>query len=867
MTKLLNSYLMKLALVVVIVIAVVSCNNGGNITSPGGGGPPITKPPTQGNSQRSFRPPAYPLITVDPYFSIWAFQDTLYNGSTRLWTGKPKKLNGIIRVDGHSMSFLGQPNIHYKTVLPLAAQVPKKNSWKYIFTNPGDNWKEPDYNVSYSSGWREAKGAFSDNGAFDANNHTINTWTTDDIYVRRTFTLKKDEISDLALNLYHDDNVTVYLNGVLAFRKKGWVSSPQIEKIRPKALNALHKGKNIMAIHCKNTAGGAYLDAGLLEKQTLVNQSTRQTSVKVTATQTIYHFKAEGVKLQVTFTDPLLPNNLKAFSQPADYVTFAVKSDDGKAHNVQLYFSAAGNLAVNSSDQSVVWKKVPVTGLTVIRVGTAAQNILGRKGDRIGIDWGYLYLASPKNDNTTIAMAANGKSIDNFVKNGALTLDKDKDMPRAAGFHPITLATAYDFGNVEEESETYHIILAYDEIHPIEYFHQNLNAWWKGSTGLTTVNMLQQREQNYSKLMKACNKFDLKLNQKAKAAGGKKYAKLCELAYRQAFAACKLAAGPNGKPLLFTKENSSNGDISTVDVMYPTSPVTLYYNPTLLEAMLSPIYYYVESGHWTKPNAPHDLGTYPVANGRKNEESMPYEETGNMLIMTAALSEVEGNASYAEKHWQILTKWAKYFLQHGMDPKNQLTTDDFAGRTKHNANLSVKAIMGIASYGEMAKMLGKEEVAEMYIDTARSMAKKWIRKDKEEDHYKLTFTRTNSWSQKYNLVWDKVFDWNIFPDRVGKNAISYYLLKQNEYGLPLDSRETYTKSDWINWTATMAGDKSTFKEFITPLYRAYSDTKDRIPMTDWYQTTDASTQGFQARSVVGGFFMKLLEQKIKNKKQ
>lgn len=148
--------------------------------------------------------------------------------------------------------------------------------------------------------------------------------------------------------------------------------------------------------------------------------------------------------------------------------------------------------------------------------------------------------------------------------------------------------------------------------------------------------------------MKAADQFDANLSQKATKAGGKDYAKLVELAYRQAMAACKLVEGPKGNPLFFPKENSSDGDISTVDVMYPTSPVLLYYNTKLLKGMLVPIFYYVESGRYTKPYAPHDLGEYPVANGRKNQETMQYEETGNMLILSAAISEVDGNANFAK---------------------------------------------------------------------------------------------------------------------------------------------------------------------------------------------------------------------------
>ncbi|HKJ33249.1 MAG TPA: DUF1793 domain-containing protein, partial [Balneolales bacterium] len=281
--------------------------------------------------------------------------------------------------------------------------------------------------------------------------------------------------------------------------------------------------------------------------------------------------------------------------------------------------------------------------------------------------------------------------------------------------------------------------------------------------------------------------------------------------------------------------------------------------------LMDPIFYYSEQGKWKQPYAPHDLGFYPIAHGKFPQEKMPIEESGNMLIMTTAIAEVDGNASYAQKHWKILTKWTKFLLKNGMDPKNQLTTDDFAGKTTHNANLSVKAIMGLACYGKLAGMLGKKNIEHTYIDTARWMAKKWIRLDQEGNHFKLTFDRSHTWSQLYNQVWDKILHLNIFPKWVGKKEVAYYLTKLNKYGLPLDSRHTYSKSDWSTWTATMADNLPTFERFITPLYGYVNNTPERVPMSDWFQTTNAKKVGFQARSVVGGYFIKMLDEKLNNK--
>lgn len=804
-------------------------------------------------AQEHFRPPAYPLICVDPYFSIWSFNDTLNQASTVHWTGVENSLQGIIRVDGHSYYFLGEPIASQNIILPLTD---KQGLWKYQFTQPTGNWNEIQYD---DRNWKLTGGAFTNE------NNAPNQWTSHDIWVRRTFQLKNTNFHHLLLNLHHDDNIKVYLNGVLAYEANGWNNAPQLFEISDAAKNALKKGTNLLAIHCENTAGGAYLDAGLVDevKPDLHIAKAIQTNVNTSATQTFYHFTCGGIELNLTFTDPLLAGDLETFSRPADYITFKVHSADGKPHRVQIYFSAAGNIAVNTLDQKVVWKRSEVGQMNILRVGTVSQNTLGRKGDNVRIDWGHLYLAIPHEKNYSSLISSSDRSVQDFVNNGHLKLKDDPDIPRPAGERPVSLAASYDLGTVTRLPETRHLILAYVQNYCIEYFHQKLKPWW-ARKGMNAHQMLMLAEENYPSILQKCDKFDRQLREQTLQAGGEKYARMCELAYRQAFAACKLAAGPHGNPLLFTKECFSNGDISTVDVIFPTSPIALVYNPMLLKALLDPIFYYCESGRWTKPYSPHDLGTFPVANGRKNEETMPIEETGNMLIMAAAITKADGNAHFAKRHWAVLSTWANYLLKFGMDPGDQLCTDDFAGPSAHNANLSIKAILGIASYGKMAEMLGKKDLAVEYTGTARKMALQWIKMGEDGDHFKLEFDKPGTWSQKYNLVWDKVLQLHIFPPFVAQRATAYYLTKQNKYGLPLDSRKTYTKADWIMWTATLADNQKDFESLIAPEYKYICETPSRVPISDWYETTNAKQVGFQARSVVGGFFMKTLSEKWKN---
>ncbi len=232
-----------------------------------------------------------------------------------------------------------------------------------------------------------------------------------------------------------------------------------------------------------------------------------------------------------------------------------------------------------------------------------------------------------------------------------------------------------------------------------------------------------------------------------------------------------------------------------------------------------------------------------------------------MLILVDALSIAQGNWHLAEEYWPQLTKWADYLHANGLDPENQLSTDDFAGHLAHNANLSIKAIEGIAAYSQMAKKLGKTDLAQQYAAAAKKMAGQWQGMALDGDHYKLAFDKPGTWSQKYNLVWDKLLDMDLFPASIRKTEMAFYLEHLNRYGLPLDNRADYTKLDWELWTATLTEDASQFTALMDPIGKWLNETPSRVPLTDWYDSKTGLMLHFQARSVVGGVFIKALADK------
>ena len=797
------------------------------------------------------RAPAYPLVTIDPYTSAWSMADKLYDDAVRHWTGKTHSLIGAVRVDGQIYRFLGKEDIPLKTIVPMA----NEEAWdgKFLLKTPEKGWEQNDFD---DNSWTSGKAAFGSSG-FQS---TTTVWDTKEIWVRREFTIP--EISsgaDVYLIYSHDDDFELYLNGKEIVNTGNRAKSNVLLKIDGNLLNS--GGANVIAAHCLDRGGLAYVDFGIYtesDQEQVFAQTAVQTKVAVSATQTHYNFTCGPVDLKLQFVSPLLPDDLDLLSRPVNYINYEVVSNDGGKHDVQIYLETTPEWAVNEVSQEVEVTKGETSGVSFIKAGTTEQAVLGKKGDNIRIDWGYAYLAANKKETASVGIGDYFEAKQAFEKNGNIAGDVSQLTTRPSKQMPA-MVYVDNLGAISTKPANGFMMIGYDDVESIQYFGDNLKGWWTKEGTVTMKDVLQTASVEHESVMDRCIAFDQKVWDETLAAGGKNYADLCVLAFRQSIAAHKLVKDTKGNILFLSKENFSNGSIGTVDVTYPSAPLFLKYNPDLLKGMLNPIFYYSESGKWNKPFAAHDVGTYPIANGQTYGGDMPVEECGNMVILTATIANAEGNANYANEHWEVLTTWANYLLENGLDPENQLCTDDFAGHFAHNVNLSVKAIMGIASYGKLAGILGKTDIAEKYTSAAKEMATKWMAMANDGDHYRLTFDQPGTWSQKYNLVWDKLLNLGIFPAEVAQKEIAYYLTMQNKYGLPLDNRRTYTKNDWIIWTATLADDKETFQKFIDPVHAFVTETPDRVPLSDWYETPDAKQVGFQARSVVGGYFIKLLK--------
>ena len=583
-----------------------------------------------------------------------------------------------------------------------------------------------------------------------------------------------------------------------------------------------------------------------------------QTGLQVTPTRSIYQFENPSVHVTLTFMTPALPSDLDTLARPVTYLTWDVRSVDGKTHTVSVYDSVSSELAVNTPTQKVQWEREPMGSLTALKVGTTEQSYLDPAGDDTRIDWGYAYAVAPSAQ-TTSAMGADAALLTQFVSQGTLPTSDDTRMPRAVSDDQPVLAFAFDLGSVAAVPVSRHLMVAYDEVYAIKYFGQRLRPYWRRG-GKTPAQMFHAADYNYGMLVTRCAQFDQALTADLTRAGGARYAQIAALSYRECLAGNGLAADAKGQPLFFTKESTSDGNLATVDVLFPGGPMWVLLSPALTKATLVPILDYAASPHWKFPNAPHDLGEYPQAFGRDDGgEGMPVEESGNMLILCDALCQQEGSARFVAKWWPKLTQWAKYLQNYGQDPGDQLCTDDFMGHLAHNANLSVKAIVALAAYGDLCRLRGDRATADKYETMAKGFARHWMEAAADGDHYRLAFDKPGTWSQKYNLVWDRILGLNVFPPEVAQKEIAYYKSVMQPYGVPLDSRTHLTKTDWSLWSASLTTNEGDFQTLVSPIYDYLNQTTTRDPVADEYVTDDVHSGGMHARPVIGGLFIRMLD--------
>lgn len=587
--------------------------------------------------------------------------------------------------------------------------------------------------------------------------------------------------------------------------------------------------------------------------------------IETTPTCTRYVYTAGGVCVQVSFRAPFLLDDLDLTSMPVNFVDYAVSPLDGNKHDVTVRLTWHDDICrATELPVPMQGKDYQSRDLHIAWMGKTQQNMLCHSGDHVTIDWGYAYLAA----------------------------DAGTAFERLDGHYALTFTR--DFA-VDAQPQQAHLLLGYDDVASIQYFDLTAKAYY-ARNGKTIIDALRYCHSERENIYRRLDALDQQLLSDARRIGGESYAALVVASYRQSICAHKIIADKDGNVVFLSKENDSNGCIGTADVSYPSMPLYLLYAPELVRGLCRGILKFANMPVWKYDFAPHDVGRYPHATGQvyglareaygmgetdvihngecypplyleesdeniyNHYKQMPVEECGNMILMLAAAARADGDVALVKEYLPTLKMWVKYLEKYGEDPGEQLCTDDFAGHLAHNVNLAFKAVYGMAGYAYLMEKLGEADEAAYYRAESSRMAKTVYEKAKTENGTALTLDG-KGWSLKYNAVWDVLLDLHLLPDEFFANERKTYLEKTNIYGVPLDSRADYTKSDWILWCAAMSDEEGTVEAYSAPIARYMAETSTRVPFGDWYDTKTGRIEHFMGRSVQGGIFMPLLKEK------
>ena len=622
----------------------------------------------------------------------------------------------------------------------------------------------------------------------------------------------------------------------------------------------------------------------------------------------------EPLELVLSFLSPITPTSTFRQSIPASYLTVVVRGN----FNVTVYVDLNGEWVSGNRDSRIRWelsqpdlKSAHAAPIKTWKVSRAEEQLFTEWDDRA--EWGTLHFSAPAD--VYHQSGVSGRTRTDFALRGHLSNSIDNSFRRIMDEEPIfAFAKPFELGfkgGKTEDSVRFTFALIQD---PVVQFASArgltfMRPYWSNFF-IQSDELISYHYRDFDVASRLARNYSDQLSKDAFASGSTEYEEIAALSARQVLGATQFAGTPDN-PLLFLKEISSNGNCQTVDVIFPSFPFFLYTNPRWLAYLLEPLIEHQLSGQYPNDYSMHDLGYhFPNQTGHAdgNDEYMPVEECGNMLIMGLALVNAfkydtepafatagcldgepllleEPHKPYLEpngmdKPWggswstgkkeaekwvgrsyKLWKQWTGYLVRESLVPRNQLSTDDFAGWLAYQTNLALKGIIGIRAMAEIADTLGETEDAKFYLNISETYIHKWqeygISRDKT--HAKLAYDWYGSWTTLYNLFADSLLCFHIpkesasqrkhsakwqspseqlpieggtdqesassvfIPDRIYKIQSDWYHNVLQRYGLPLDSRHLYTKSDWEFFAAAISS-RSTRKEILDSVAKWVNET-------------------------------------------
>ena len=852
----------------------------------------------RGELVRGFRPPAIPLINLSPNVAAWMRGDNLTDQTPTMWYGRwNSTMTGYLRVDGTAYRFLGLDSI----AQPFSSTLKGKSG-----VRPGKDL--PNSPINLGAGAQPSDCALLCDATRQCRAWTWYPSQCGGSSASRCY-LKAEVQDAVADSCALSDLQAVYLpnssiDGQPNHDRGGsditdfYIPDGQPRDCSMQCFQTVgcdawifsHEGCDWGQPHCWLKGAGSSLSpypndcrragtgpygAGWIPPSKPASPTLVQVDLVITPTRTIALFAGAGAELQLTFLQPSLPHDIVTSAREHTYIAASVRSTDGRSHSVQLYIDVATDIVVNAGSDQVVWKDVSAAVqknlpnahvLTMQPFNTIPFNV---RGDFDKPNWANYYLATSSLYFSNSTQAAAGATRHAFVSGEELP-PTDTRQPRASNDDMTVSAFTFDLGKVDQRAVEVQVVFLVDEQWPIYFFRQLLIPYVQHVIGDWSQQVVAAL-QDYGSLAQQALVYDAQIIVEMTELVGPKFTTLLALIHRQVLGSSVTVWNEEWQtPWVFLKEMSTGGSVSTLDVIYPAAPFYIALAPEALRLMLLPLLAYSNNetnSHYDYPWAPHHLGSWPVCDiVSTQQEQMPIEESANFIIMLAAIAQRQaGQVDYLQLYRPLLETWAQYINISLPDPEQQLCTDDFEGPSPHNANLALKGIVGLNAYAVLLRYFGEDVRADAWDALAASLAQDWMSLAVDHEgplkHYKQRYDLNGTWSTKYNLIWQYILGTSSFPDVVRVTENAYYQTQAAKYGIPLDNRHSYQKSDWFSWMGALAFDNSTQQSTIIDFLFDFANTSpSRAPFTDLFDVSTNEVTGdfFIARAVMGGLYSMVL---------
>ena len=531
-----------------------------------------------------------------------------------------------------------------------------------------------------------------------------------------------------------------------------------------------------------------------------------------------------------------------------------VSVDSWIGNRVQIYSDIDDTWTGQSTDTQ--WKFETTDSTSVFSL--SAKDVATYTEEADMAIWGEAIFASrpslPKSMSTQSGDRSKVRS--HFVKHGELSGEHSDWC--AGGVVGISHDLGYTFGS---SSATFAV--GYVREKAVNYLGEPYTGYYRASYP-DTMDAVSAFLDDFDEAQGEATTLDSITTIKSKGVAGQKYSDIVTLSTRQAYGGIDLTIPHDSlnasDVLAFVKELSSNGNVNTIDVIFPAFPMYYVMEPEYIRLLLEPVMRYLKAGRWKHPYAIHDLGThYPHAIGHDDQkaEPMPVEESGNLLILAYAYTIATGNAEWAEQYMSVLQGYADYLVGVGLDIPEQLSTNDAAGPLINETNLAIKSAVGLNAFGKLSGLTNYSSVGEKY---AHTLYNEGLATDDDKSHFVLRYPHDKkSWKIPFNLYADVLLDLGTFDKSALDMGCDFYPSVREEAGIALENRQDWAKTDWNIWTAgTCAG--TTREMFVDDLWTFMTNGLNTWPFSDRHFVHDRKGNEpgvsilLRARPTVGGHF-------------